>query len=191
MYDRNLRIETVRLVLRQPRLEELDDWASFMRDAENMRFIGGVQPRMSVWRYLMVAVGSWSAMGFGMFSVLDRRSGEWLGRVGPTMPEGWPGTEVGWSIRREYWHQGYATEASRAAMDWVFEQLGWSEVIHCIAPDNLASQALARRLGSDNRGPGKLPAPLDDTAVELWGQTRAQWHVNRNALLPARAGAQP
>lgn len=184
MYDRNLRIETERLVLRQPRLEELDDWSQFMLDEQNMRFIGGVQPRMSVWRFLMVAIGSWSAMGFGMFSVLERRSGVWLGRVGPTMPEGWPGSEVGWSIRREYCHQGYATEAARASMDWVFEQLQWQEVIHCIAPENVASQALARRLGSTNRGPGKLPAPLEDAAIELWGQTRSEWQRNRAALLP-------
>jgi RimJ/RimL family protein N-acetyltransferase len=182
MYDRNLRIETERLVLRQPRLEELDDWSQFMLDEQSMRFIGGVQPRMSVWRFLMVAVGSWSAMGFGMFSVLERRSGVWLGRVGPTMPEGWPGSEVGWSIRRDYCNQGYATEAARASMDWVFEQLQWKEVIHCIAPDNVASQALARRLGSTNRGPGKLPAPLEDAAVDLWGQTRSEWQRNRNAL---------
>jgi RimJ/RimL family protein N-acetyltransferase len=101
--------------------------------------------------------------------------------VGPTKPEGWPGTEVGWSIRREYCNQGYATEAARACMDWVFEQLQWQEVIHCIAPENVASQALARRLGSTNRGPGKLPAPLEDAAIDLWGQTRSEWQRNRKA----------
>ena len=54
------------------------------------------------------AVGSWATMGFGMFSVLDRYSGVWLGRVGPIKPAGWPGAEVGWSIRREYWRQTLA-----------------------------------------------------------------------------------
>ena len=43
MYDTNLKIETARLLLRQPRLEELDDWSNFMLDAESMRFIGGGQ----------------------------------------------------------------------------------------------------------------------------------------------------
>jgi RimJ/RimL family protein N-acetyltransferase len=182
MYDPNLRIETARLVLRQPRLEELDDWASFMRDEQNMHYIGGVRARMDVWRQLMISVGSWTAMGLGVFSVFERHTGEWLGRVGPVKPDGWPGTEVGWSLRREHWHRGYATEAARAAMDWVFDNLGWHEVIHCIAPENLSSQAVAQRLGSHNRGPGKLPAPLDAVAVDIWGQTRAQWRVNRLAL---------
>jgi hypothetical protein len=48
-------------------------------------------------------------------------------------------------------------------------------MIHSIAPDNLASQQLARRLGSSLRGPGQLPAPYEDKPIELWGQTREQW----------------
>lgn len=183
VYDTNLKIETARLLLRQPRLEELDDWSSFMLDAESMRFIGGVQPRLSVWRFLMTAVGSWATMGFGMFSVFDRRSGVWLGRVGPIKPAGWPGTEVGWSIRREYWRQGYALEAASAVIDWAFDNLNWGDVIHCIAPENVGSQSVARRLGSVNRGPGKLPAPLDQEPADIWGQTRAQWRVNRSNLV--------
>lgn len=65
VYDTSLKIETERLLLRQPRLEELDDWANFMLDAESMRFIGGVQARMAVWRHLMTAVGSWAARAGG------------------------------------------------------------------------------------------------------------------------------
>jgi len=190
MYDRSLRIETARLVLRQPRLEELDDWADFMRDEQNMRFIGGVQVRMNVWRQLMISVGSWTAMGLGVFSVIERSSGTWLGRVGPVNPDGWPGTEVGWSLRHEYWHRGFATEAACAAMDWAFDKLGWHEVIHCVAPENLASQLVARRLGSVNRGPGKLPPPLDASVVDIWGQTRAEWQVNRSALRGAEQQGQ-
>ena len=54
-------------------------------------------------------------------------------------------------------------------------QLGWTDMIHVIAPDNLASQAVARKLGSTNRGPGKLPPPNDNLAIDLWGQSREQW----------------
>jgi RimJ/RimL family protein N-acetyltransferase len=60
-------------------------------------------------------------------------------------------------------------------MDWAFEHLGWQEVIHCIAPANTASQAVAKRLGSRMRGPGTLPAPLDVHEIEIWAQTRDEW----------------
>jgi RimJ/RimL family protein N-acetyltransferase len=67
-------------------------------------------------------------------------------------------------------------------MDWVFDALGWHEVIHSIAPDNIASQVVARKLGSSNRGPGTLPAPFERTRVDIWGQTCAQWLARREYL---------
>ena len=47
---------------------------------------------------LMTMIGSWHATGFAMFSVIEKSSGRWVGRLGPWMPEGWPGPEVGWAI---------------------------------------------------------------------------------------------
>ena len=70
-------------------------------------------------------------------------------------------------------------EAATAAIDWVFDHCGWTEVIHTIAPLNTPSQGVARRLGSTNRGPGTLPAPYEDSPVEIWGQSREQWRAKR------------
>lgn len=121
--------------------------------------------------------GAWAVQGFSMFSVLERSTGRWVGRVGPWRPEGWPGPEVGWSLLRETWGRGYAVEAATAAIDWAFDHLGWTEVIHSITPANVASQQVARRLGSTLRGPGALPAPFEATPIELWGQTREAWRA--------------
>ena len=52
-------------------------------------------------------------------------------------------------------------------------------MIHSIDPDNVASQELAQRLGSRNRGPGKLPAPFEDVPIDIWGQTREEWRARR------------
>lgn len=120
-------------------------------------------------------VGAWHIQGFGMFSVIEKGTGQWLGRLGPWQPEGWPGSEVGWSLVRAAWGRGYAFEGAVASIDWAFDHLGWIDVIHSIDPDNRASQALARRLGSRNRGPGRLPAPFEDAPIEIWGQTREEW----------------
>ena len=67
------------------------------------------------------------------------------------------------------------------AFDWAFDHLGWTEVIHCIAPENLNSAGVARRLGSSNRGRGRLPAPFDEVEIDLWGQTRDEWRRRRFA----------
>lgn len=180
----DLRIETARLVLRPPTLEDLDPWAAMMVDEETARFIGGVMPREVTWRALMTMIGSWHALGFGMFSVIEKSSGRWIGRLGPWQPEGWPGTEIGWALVRDSWGRGYASEGAAASTDWAFDNLGWTDVIHSIAPANIASQGVARKLGSMNRGPGRLPAPYENAPIDIWGQSREQWRARR-----ATAGA--
>ena len=175
------RLETARLVLRPPRAEDFDAWADFMADREAARFIGGPLSRAMAWRGFLTIVGAWAVQGFGMFSVLERDSGLWVGRLGPWMPEGWPGPEVGYGIVRSRWGRGYATEGTAAAMDWAFGPLGWTDVIHCIDPENAASIRVAERLGSERRGWGRLPEPMDARPVEIWGQTREQWRVRRVA----------
>lgn len=123
--------------------------------------------------------GAWAIQGFGMFSVIEKSSGRWIGRLGPWFPEGWPGTEVGWGLLRDSWGCGYATEGSAVAIDWAFAQLGWTEVVHVIATDNLASKKVAQRLGSNLIGPGRLPEPYQDLPVEIWGQSHAAWERRR------------
>jgi RimJ/RimL family protein N-acetyltransferase len=170
-----LQIETARLILRVPRLDDLDAWAAMMSDEQTARFIGGVASREVMWRGLMTMIGAWHATGVSMFSVIERATGRWVGRLGPWMPEGWPGPEVGWAIVRHCWARGYATEGATAAMDFAFDRLGWTDIIHSIAPDNAASQQVARKLGSRNRGPGQLPPPFAASPVDIWGQTREEW----------------
>jgi len=172
-------LETERLILRPPADIDLDGWAEMMADPVAARFIGGQQPRATAWRFMATMAGSWALNGFGMFSVIEKSSGRWLGRIGPWRPEDWPGTEVGWGLHPSAWGQGYAVEAAEAAIDWVFDHLGWTEVVHCIDPDNAPSIKVAQRLGSTNGGRGRLPPPFEATVVDLWGQTAAQWRARR------------
>ncbi len=180
-------ILTPRLFLRPLQMQDFDSRAVFMADPEATRFLGGAQPRALAWRSFMSMAGAWHLQGFSMFSVIERSSQRWVGRLGPWMPEGWPGTEVGWGIIRDCWGRGYAIEGATAAIDWAFDALGWSEVIHAMDSTNRASLAVARKLGAEFIGLGRLPAPID-TAVEIWGQSRAAWRARRAATTTLRAG---
>lgn len=166
-----LTLTTDRLILRPPVAEDLDGWAALMGDEEAARFIGGVQPRSGAWRGLCTMAGSWALHGFGMFSVVERATGRWIGRIGPWRPEGWPGDEIGWGLVRAAWGRGLAAEAAVATMDWARDALGWRDVIHVIHPDNAPSKALATRVGSRALRTGRLPAPFDAEELEIWGQT--------------------
>lgn len=169
-------IETERLLLRPPTLADFGAYAAYVSDPESMAFIGGAQSRAVAWRSFMVYAGAWATGGPSMFFVFERASGEFIGRIGPWRPESWPGCEVGWGIARRVFGQGYAGEAARACMDFAFDRLGWTDVIHSIEPANTASVRLAERLGSRRREDAPLPDPINKT-VGVWGQTREAWRA--------------
>ncbi len=172
-------IETERLILRPTQLVDFDRWAELQADPVASQHLGGPQPRASSWRGFMTMAGAWSLTGVAMFSLIERDSGLWVGRAGPWHPEAWPGTEIGWSLHPAAWGRGYATEAATAAIDYAFDVLGWERVIHCIAPDNLPSQRVAERLGSQPVGPTTLPPPFEASPVEMWAQSRTAWRARR------------
>jgi RimJ/RimL family protein N-acetyltransferase len=177
-----LELETPRLLLRPTQPQDFEGWAAFMADPESARFVGGVQPRPIAYRGFLSMAGAWAIQGFAMFSVIEKASRRWVGRVGPWCPEGWPGTEVGWGIVRDRWGLGYATEAAAASIDWAFATLSWTDVIHTIDVANAASHAVARKLGSRNRGRGQLPTPYEHLVIDVWGQTRDEWLARRREM---------
>ena len=172
---------TKNLVMRPPNGEDFEAWAAFNADEESMRFLGGTQSRPIAWRGLCTLAGAWMVRGYSMFSLIERDTGRWVGRIGPHQPDGWPGPEVGWGVAREFAGRGYAYEAAVASMDYAVDVLGWTDIIHTIAPDNIRSIRLAQRLGSTNRGPSALPPPFQGQPVDAWGQTADDWRARRQA----------
>jgi RimJ/RimL family protein N-acetyltransferase len=169
-------LETERLVLRMFRDSDTDAYAEMMADPQVVRFLGGKPlSRMEAWRSMAMIVGHWQLRGYGMWAVEERASGEMVGRVGCWRPEGWPGVEVGWTLRRAYWSRGFATEAARASLAYAFEKLNQTRVISLIAPENIASIRVAERLGE---------RPGDDweilgTKVVIYGIERDAWEAVR------------
>jgi RimJ/RimL family protein N-acetyltransferase len=177
-------LTTARLILRPPQQSDFDGFAEMASEEETMRFICGVGPRDAAWRTMAVLTGAWALLGYSMFSVLKRDTGEWIGRLGPWRPGGkegaWPGDEVGWGVKASAMGQGYAAEGAAAAIDWAFDHLGWQDVIHCIDKQNAPSIRLAERLGSRlQREDVRLAPPFEDLMVDLYGQSKAEWRARR------------
>ncbi len=141
-------------MLRGPRDDDLDDWASIHADLDVVRWIGRDRAltRADSWRELAYLVGHWSLRGYGQWLLEERATGRVVGRSGLYFPEGWPGLEVGWTLARDQWGRGLATEAGRAALDWAFAELEAERVISLIAPDNHRSRRVAERLGATRDG---------------------------------------
>ena len=176
-------LETDRLILRVPIQADFDaGWAEFHTDPECMRYLGGAMARSVAWRALATVAGSWPLLGFGPFCAIEKATGLWMGRVGPWRPDGWPAPEVGWLFHKRAWGKGYATEAANACLEFVFDTLGWPMVGHMIHPENAASIAVARRVGSRFLEIVTLPPPMDVAGpTQMWGQTAEDWRAAQSA----------
>jgi RimJ/RimL family protein N-acetyltransferase len=168
-------LETDRLTLRMLRESDLDAYAQMCADPEVMRYLGDGQPlvRPMAWRNLAMMIGHWSLRGYGLWAVEERASGVLVGRIGFWEPEGWPGFELGWVLRRPFWGRGYATEGARAALPFAFTRLGRPHVISLIHPENAASIRVAQRLGE---------CPVGSTEVMgkpalVYRITREEWEA--------------
>jgi RimJ/RimL family protein N-acetyltransferase len=71
-----------------------------------------------------------------------------LGRAGLYHPPDWPGIEVGWTVAREHWGEGYA----RAACAWAHDTLGTEHVVSLIHRSNANSIRVADKLGEALEG---------------------------------------
>ena len=140
---------TERLRLTALTEKHFEAYASMLADDSTTRFIGDGQPldRMNAWRSMAMLLGHWVLRGYGMWAVELKESAEFIGRVGLHNPDGWPDLELGWMLRPEFRRQGYASEASRAALDHAFQHLGAERVVSLIRAENTASERVARRLG--------------------------------------------
>jgi len=151
--------------------DDLDTWATIHSDP-SARYLGGLLTRTRSWSALAGTLGHWSIRGYGIFSLVLKKSNRCIGYVGPYFPEGWPDREIGWALRRDHWNQGLATEGLHAILRWARDEMKWPCVIHCIHPENAPSAALAMRVGSSFIGPTKLPLgpPFDALEYHLYGQ---------------------
>ncbi|HPE48658.1 MAG TPA: GNAT family N-acetyltransferase [Hyphomonas sp.] len=172
-------LETERLILRPPKAEDFPFMCEMMADAETARFIGGVMEPSAVWRSLCVLTGAWTIRGYSMFSVIEKSTGNWIGRLGPWQPEGWPGTEIAYGLTKGAQGRGYAREGVSAAIDYAVDILGWDEVIHCIDPLNAPSIRLAESLGARKLREAQAPAPFAEIRWDVYGQSADDWRARR------------
>ena len=157
-----MQLETERLVLRLPQLDDAEAFLDFVGDPEVMRPIGSEPGGIEVAvEHVERWIRRWEADDLGTFVVLRKGDELVLGRVGPIVWNSriWETStlsdaaddaqvELGWAIAREHWGSGYATEAARAVRRWIYDDRGVQHLISLIAAENKRSQRVASKLGA-------------------------------------------
>ena len=148
-------IETQRLILRPHAPQDFDAMYAMSTDPQVMRFIrhGAEATRQDVWTKLLRNIGHWSAFGYGLFAVVEKSTGAYVGDAGLSnfrreLGEDFdPYPEAAWVFALDAQGKGYATEAAFAAHDWLDRKIGKGRRVCIIAPENAGSLAVARKLG--------------------------------------------
>ena len=144
-------LETRRLLLRELRQEDFDDACLLLQDPEVMYAYEGPFSREEVQAWLDKQLRRYREDGFGLWALVEKSSGTLIGQCGLTLQDykGRRVPEIGYLLRRAYWHQGFAIEAARACREYAFQALGFREVYSIIRDTNFPSQQVALRNGMD------------------------------------------
>jgi len=155
-------IETERLLLRLPRLDDARALLEFVGDEEIMHLLadqpGGIEKADALVKRW---IARWERNGVGQLIV--ECGSELIGRVGLIVWDRrtWETSaydlagehaqeELGWALVRRVWGHGYATEAAQAVKQWSHER-GIERLVSLIAPDNVRSQRVAEKLGAQRK----------------------------------------
>lgn len=160
-------ISTDRLVLRAPCEADSAAYVCFYGDAAASVFYGGPLSPVAAWSRLARDLGHWSLRGYGLWVIERRDDGGAVGACGLYWPTGWPRPELTWWILPEQRRQGFAREASLAAIRFGHETLGWPRVeTHC-EDDNEAARSLIASLGGTRIVRERFPDGKDRDVFEF------------------------
>ncbi|MGZ4150711.1 MAG: GNAT family N-acetyltransferase, partial [Actinomycetota bacterium] len=145
-------LQTSRLRKRALRLDDEDALAALFADPEVMRWIGtgGVRTREDARRVIERELAGYRELGYGDWATTLRGSDELIGLCGVLR---WPDLdgreeiEVAYLLGRAWWGRGFATEAATAIRDWARHTLDRERLVCLVYHDNVASAAVARKLG--------------------------------------------
>ncbi|MEM8774592.1 MAG: GNAT family N-acetyltransferase [Pseudomonadota bacterium] len=158
-------LQTERLVLRAPRIEDFDAIADLLL-GERGKYYGNCQNREEVWGEFIQLTATWFLRGFGAWAVTDKISGRVLGFVHIGAEPGDQEHELGYVVSRDAEGTGVAFEACVAVREYALEVFKLPSLVSYFHEPNKRSVALAHRLGGKRDAKAEAAtAALDDACL--------------------------
>jgi RimJ/RimL family protein N-acetyltransferase len=148
----SLTLETPRLIIRQFCDSDLEPFLAYRNDPEVYRYQGWKTPYPREDGLDFVASAKIAIPGtpgeWLQLAIENKASGEMLGDIAFHVTRSNPRQAyLGYTLARSAWGQGYASEAARKTLDYLFRVLDLHRVIADCDVDNAASIRLLERLG--------------------------------------------
>jgi RimJ/RimL family protein N-acetyltransferase len=147
-------IETERLLLRKPCVDDVEPMCALWADPAVVKYITGeALTRRRAWSGLMTMAGHWEMYGYGGWVAVDKHTGAFVGQVGfqqffrqidaelDHLPE------AGWVLSPHAHGRGYASEAMRAAIVWADANIDAARTVAIVQVENAASLRVAEKMG--------------------------------------------
>ncbi len=173
-------LETARLVLRRPQLEDANAIAALANDrriAENTRRIPYPYGLEDAEDFIARTGGRDGEMAF----LIARNDGTVVGGCGIGLLDG-PTPEIGYWLGVPFWGQGYATEAVRALIDYAFTELDHEALQAGARVTNPASRRILEKCGFQWTGVGlvRIRAISSSAPIDQFRLDRGLWNSLRN-----------
>ena len=166
-------LATDRLVLRPFSAGDIDALAPIYGDPRVMKIRRiGVQTRQGTVEQLEEMVRHWRAYGFGLWALIRRSDRRLIGECGlHHVGQASGDVQLAYGLASDCWGAGYASEASVAALDHGFFEVGLARVVARAKASNERSHAVLRRLGMR----------LERTWTGPDGRDRVEFAIDRDA----------
>ena len=137
--------ETDRLILREYVMEDFDALFEILSDTETMQHYPAPFDEDKTKGWINWNLDNYKEYGFGLWAVVLRETGEFIGDCGITIQEidGKMLPEIGYHIHKKHWRKGFAKEAARAVRDWVFLNTQYDTIYSYMKYTNIASYSTA------------------------------------------------
>ncbi len=172
-------LETERLVLRAPRLEDAKAVALLANDkriAENTRRIPHPYARTDADDFISAV----NIPGGEIAFLITKPNDAIIGACGISNQDGMP--DVGYWLGVKYWGRGFATEAVRALIDFAFTELGHDVLQAGARVTNPASRRILEKCGFQWTGVGlcRIRALSSSAPIDRFRLDRGLWTSLRN-----------
>lgn len=154
-------LETDRCGLRRFTPDDRDWLRALYADEEVTRYLGGVRTPEQVDELLQTRILEYyeAHPGLGIWMTVERATGARLGFHLLNNIQGEPIIQVGYSLTREAWGRGFATEVAVAVLRYGFVGLGLPRIAGIASLGNVASQRVLEKIGLERRGERAFPHP--------------------------------
>ena len=167
-------IETERLILREYTSEDFNDLYEILSDRETMEHYPKPYDEKGVRGWIRWNIENYAKYGFGLWAVVLKETGKMIGDCGITIQniDGDLLPEIGYHIHKNYWRNGFGSEAARAVRDWAFENTEYDRLYSYMKYTNIGSYSTASAIGM--KKVKEYPDEID-TVTYVYAITREEW----------------